>query len=184
VCTSSGAHVGSSSSSSSIQGLPCRCVCCAASGNLSHKQLMQLRRAHSLHMQTLLSVRVCPCRAQAAGFNKQLVQLLNPVNEKEVNFLATEAMDYPCRCGDNLTPSREQSVWGAPPDPFCSCWGAGPFTPTQSDLHNCPPMGPPPHPHPRTHTLLQHTTYQHTHTRSCTFADPLIPLPMQQHEGV
>jgi hypothetical protein len=34
--------------------------------------------------------------AQAAGCNRQLLEMLNPVNEKAVNFLSTEAIDYPC----------------------------------------------------------------------------------------
>lgn len=37
------------------------------------------------------------CRAQVNGVTRQQVELLNPVNEKEMNFMATEAMDYPCR---------------------------------------------------------------------------------------
>jgi hypothetical protein len=43
-------------------------------------------------------VHVCGRRAQASGAARQIVELLNPVNEKEVDFMATDAMDYPCRC--------------------------------------------------------------------------------------
>lgn len=39
------------------------------------------------------------CRAQVNGVTRQQLELLNPVNEKEMNFMATEAMDYPCRWG-------------------------------------------------------------------------------------
>uniref|UniRef100_A0A383VL88 DUF1995 domain-containing protein n=1 Tax=Tetradesmus obliquus TaxID=3088 RepID=A0A383VL88_TETOB len=35
-------------------------------------------------------------RAQAAGKQRQIVEVINPINEKANNFLATEAMDYPC----------------------------------------------------------------------------------------
>ena len=35
-------------------------------------------------------------QAQDKGCNRQVLELLNPVNEKGVNFLSTEAIDYPC----------------------------------------------------------------------------------------
>lgn len=35
-------------------------------------------------------------RAQVAGHKRQIVEFLNPVNEKAMNFMAIDAMDYPC----------------------------------------------------------------------------------------
>lgn len=37
-------------------------------------------------------------RALQAGKKRQRIELLNPVNEKAVNFRSTETVDYPCRC--------------------------------------------------------------------------------------
>jgi hypothetical protein len=34
--------------------------------------------------------------AAAVGSRRHAVQVINPVNEKAVNFSSTEAMDYPC----------------------------------------------------------------------------------------
>ncbi len=34
--------------------------------------------------------------AAADGKKRQTVQFLNPINEKSLNFMAVEAMDYPC----------------------------------------------------------------------------------------
>lgn len=43
-------------------------------------------------------------QASAASRFRQHVEFLNPVNEKAINFLSTEAMDYPCRLRTVLQP--------------------------------------------------------------------------------
>lgn len=38
----------------------------------------------------------CPCRSAAAGHKRHIVELINPINEKERDFGSTEGIDYPC----------------------------------------------------------------------------------------
>jgi hypothetical protein len=52
--------------------------------------------ARGCHLNAL-SRALVPHRASAAGGRRQIIELLNPVNEKVINFMATDAMDYPCR---------------------------------------------------------------------------------------